>query len=87
MSKYPNSLSCVLEVKDGQKRRRLEAAGRENHSPKQSSRLQAEPVIKPDTPIIPSVRSRVLQLTQRREGNPVFTFEPGLLTLCSPNYQ
>ncbi|XP_026222286.1 anillin isoform X2 [Anabas testudineus] len=71
LSDSEDNILIPSEGKDGQKRRRLEAAGRENHSPKQSSRLQAEPVIKPDTPIIPSVRSRVLQLTQRREeGTP-----------------
>ncbi|XP_028441724.1 anillin, actin binding protein 2 isoform X6 [Perca flavescens] len=57
------------EVNDGQKRRRLEAAGQENRSPKPSSSVrQAEVETKPDTPMVPSVRSRVQQLTQRREG-------------------
>ncbi|XP_059191824.1 LOW QUALITY PROTEIN: anillin, actin binding protein 2 [Centropristis striata] len=56
-------------VNDGQKRRRLEAAGQENCSPQASSsgRL-AELEMKPDTPMVPSVRSRVQQFTQRREG-------------------
>jgi len=60
----------VSEVSDGQKRRRLEAAGQENWSPKPSSsgRL-AELETKPDTPMVPSVRSRVQLLTQRRDGN------------------
>lgn len=63
-------LFCFAEVKDGQKRRRLEAAGQENRSPKpSSSRRLAELEAKPDTPIVPSVRSRVLQLTQRQDGN------------------
>lgn len=79
--------SYVSEGKDGQKRQRLEAAGQENHSPKHSSSgHHPEPGTKPDTPIVPSVRSRVLQLTQRRGGNPVFTFEAGMLTLCLPNF-
>ncbi|XP_039665922.1 anillin isoform X10 [Perca fluviatilis] len=57
------------EVNDGQKRRRLEAAGQENLSPKPSSSVhRAEVETKPDTPMVPSVRSRVQQLTQRREG-------------------
>ncbi|XP_032378198.1 anillin-like isoform X4 [Etheostoma spectabile] len=57
------------EVKDGQKRRRLEAAGQENLSPKPCSFVRlAEVETKPDTPMVPSVRSRVHQLTQRREG-------------------
>ncbi|XP_034389883.1 anillin isoform X9 [Cyclopterus lumpus] len=57
------------EGNDGQKRRRLEAAGQENRSPKpSSSRRLAELGTKPDTPMVPSVRSRVQQLTQRREG-------------------
>nr|XP_046251348.1 anillin isoform X12 [Scatophagus argus] len=66
------------EVNDGQKRRRLEAAGQENRSPKPSSsgRL-AECETKPDTPMVPSIRSRVQQLTQRRDGNPVFNTEAG----------
>ncbi|XP_058502487.1 anillin, actin binding protein 2 isoform X2 [Solea solea] len=58
-------------MKDGQKRRRLEAAGRENQSPKPSnSGRLAELGIKPDTPMVPSVISRVQQFTQRREGTP-----------------
>lgn len=66
-------LFCFAEVKDSQKRRRLEAAGQENRSPKpSSSRRLAELETKPDTPIVPSVRSRVLQLTQRRDGNSAF---------------
>ncbi|KAM3610054.1 uncharacterized protein V6R79_024520 [Siganus canaliculatus] len=58
------------DIQDGQKRRRLEAAGQENRSPKPSSSgCRAELEIKPDTPIVPSVRSRVQQLTQmRRDG-------------------
>uniref|UniRef100_A0A1A8ID57 Si:dkey-30c15.10 n=1 Tax=Nothobranchius kuhntae TaxID=321403 RepID=A0A1A8ID57_NOTKU len=55
-------------MKDGLKRRRLEAAGRENQSPKPSTsgRLAALQT-KPDTPMIPSVRSRVQLLAQRRD--------------------
>ncbi|XP_078114113.1 anillin, actin binding protein 2 isoform X2 [Sander vitreus] len=63
-----NALS-QSEVNDGQKRRRLEATGQENRSPKPSSSVRrAEVETKPDTPMVPSVRSRVQQLTQRREG-------------------
>ncbi|XP_031141338.1 anillin isoform X5 [Sander lucioperca] len=63
-----NALS-QSEVNDGQKRRRLEATGQENRSPKPSSSVRrAEVDTKPDTPMVPSVRSRVQQLTQRREG-------------------
>ncbi|XP_034056186.1 anillin isoform X7 [Gymnodraco acuticeps] len=58
----------VSECNDGQKRRRLEAAGQENCSPKPSSGRKAELETKPDTPMVSSVRSRVQQLTQRREG-------------------
>lgn len=67
----------MYKGKDGQKRRRLESAGRENHSPKPSSSgRQLELQTKPDTPMVPSVRSRVQLLTQKRGGNqPVFTFK------------
>ncbi|KAM9808097.1 anillin, actin binding protein 2 [Neosynchiropus ocellatus] len=55
-----------IEVNDAQKRRRLDVAGQENCSPKLSSsgRL-AELKIRQDTPIVPSVRSRLEQLTQK----------------------
>uniref|UniRef100_A0A3B4F3W7 Actin-binding protein anillin-like n=1 Tax=Pundamilia nyererei TaxID=303518 RepID=A0A3B4F3W7_9CICH len=60
------SMVCCSEV---QKRRRVEAAGQENHCPEASSSgRRAELETKPDTPIVPSVRSRVQQLTQRRDG-------------------
>lgn len=60
----------MYKGKDGQKRRRLESAGRENHSPKPSSSgRQIELQTKPDTPMVPSVRSRVQLLTQKRGGN------------------
>lgn len=67
----------MYQGKDGQKRRRLESAGRENHSPKPSSSgRQIELQTKPDTPMVPSVRSRVQLLTQKRGGiQPVFTFK------------
>uniref|UniRef100_A0A3P8UKT0 Anillin, actin binding protein 2 n=1 Tax=Cynoglossus semilaevis TaxID=244447 RepID=A0A3P8UKT0_CYNSE len=59
------------EINDGQKRRRLEAPGVENQSPKPSNSGRiAELGIKADTPIVPSIFSRVQQLTQRREGAP-----------------
>lgn len=61
----------ISEVNEGLKRRRLEAAGQENRSPKpSSSRRIAELETKPDTPVVPSVRTRVQQLTQRRDGKP-----------------
>lgn len=63
-------LFCFSEVRDGQKRRRLEAAGQENQSPKPStSRRLVEQETKPDTPMVPSIRSRVVQLSQRQDGN------------------
>ncbi|CAK6975103.1 anillin isoform X4 [Scomber scombrus] len=70
LSDSEDNVLSSSEVNDGQKRRRLEAAGQENRNPKPSSsrgRL-ADLDMKPDTPIVPSVRSRVQQLTQRREG-------------------
>ncbi|XP_053175935.1 anillin [Scomber japonicus] len=69
LSDSEDNLPSSSEVNDGQKRRRLEAAGQENRNPKpSSSRRLADLDMKPDTPIVPSVRSRVEQLTQRREG-------------------
>lgn len=77
----------VSDVNDGQKRRRLEAAGQENRSPKPSSSgRQAELETKPDTPMVPSVRSRVQQLTQRRDGNPIFSVEAGMLRFIHPHF-
>lgn len=64
---------AVSETSDSQKRRRLEAAGQENRCPEASSGRRAELETKPDTPIVPSVRSRVQQLTQRRDGNWLFS--------------
>ncbi|XP_038142869.1 anillin isoform X3 [Cyprinodon tularosa] len=59
----------ILPVADVLKRRRLEAAGEENRSPQPcSSRHLAEFKTKPDTPIIPSVQSRLQLLTQRKDG-------------------
>lgn len=59
----------LSEMNDGQKRRRLEAAGQENRSPKPSSSGRiAELEMKPDTPMVPSIRSRVQQLTRRQDG-------------------
>ncbi|XP_044049707.1 uncharacterized protein si:dkey-30c15.10 isoform X2 [Siniperca chuatsi] len=69
LSDSEDNVLSLSEVNDGQKRRRLEAAGEENRSPKSSSAgCLAELETKPDTPMVPSVRSRVQQLTQRREG-------------------
>ncbi|XP_024235038.1 anillin isoform X4 [Oncorhynchus tshawytscha] len=63
------------DVNDVQKRRRLEVLGEENVSPtkKSSTRdlLRCAELVKPDTPALCSVRSRVQQLTQRREGGHV----------------
>ncbi|MEQ2309832.1 hypothetical protein AMECASPLE_002556 [Ameca splendens] len=69
LSDTEDNVVSAAGIKDGLKRRRLEAAGRENQSPElASSRLLAEFQPKPDTPIIPSVRSRVQLLTQRNGG-------------------
>uniref|UniRef100_A0A3Q1B0I6 PH domain-containing protein n=1 Tax=Amphiprion ocellaris TaxID=80972 RepID=A0A3Q1B0I6_AMPOC len=72
LSDTEENVFSATEANDGQKRRRLEASGQENRSPKPSSsgRL-AELEMKPDTPMVPSVRSRVQQLTQRRDGAPL----------------
>lgn len=63
-----NFLFCLSEVRDSQKRRRLEAAGQENQNPKPTCSRRLEQETKPDTPMVPSIRSRVLQLTQRPDG-------------------
>ncbi|KAL3062127.1 hypothetical protein OYC64_010107 [Pagothenia borchgrevinki] len=68
LSDSEDNVLSAPECNDGQKRRRLEAAGQENCSPKPSSGRKAERETKPDTPMVSSVRSRVQQLTQRREG-------------------
>ncbi|XP_043980772.1 anillin isoform X3 [Gambusia affinis] len=70
LSDTEDNIVPAADVKDGLKRRRLEAAGQENLTPEASSsgRL-AEFQAKPDTPVIPSVRSRVQLLTQRKDGN------------------
>ncbi|XP_062419141.1 anillin, actin binding protein 2 isoform X6 [Pungitius pungitius] len=61
-----DNVPSTLEGNDEKKRRRLEVAG---WSPKPSSSgLQAEFYSKPDTPMVPSVRSRIQQLSRRREG-------------------
>ncbi|XP_041693197.1 anillin isoform X6 [Coregonus clupeaformis] len=63
-----NVHSSSSEVNDVQKRLRLEVLGEENVSPtKRSSsrdRLRCAELVKPDTPALCSVRSRVQQLTQ-----------------------
>ncbi|XP_055790380.1 anillin-like isoform X7 [Salvelinus fontinalis] len=63
------------DVNDVQKRRRLEVLGEKNVSPTKKSstrdRLRCAELVKPDTPALCSVRSRVQQLTQRREGGHV----------------
>ena len=67
----------MTERNDGQKRQRLDRAGQENLSPTTSSGRSTEQALRPDTPAINSVRSRVQQLTQRREGK---TLESNLCT-------
>ncbi|XP_052321634.1 anillin-like [Oncorhynchus keta] len=63
------------DVNDVQKRRRLEVLGEENVSPTKKfstrDRHRCAELVKPDTPALCSVRSRVQQLTQRREGGHV----------------
>ncbi|XP_061577218.1 anillin, actin binding protein 2 isoform X3 [Cololabis saira] len=69
LSDSEDNIHSVPAISDAQKRRRLEAAGQENRSPKPtSSERLAVLEIKPDTPIVPSVQSRVHLLTQRRDG-------------------
>ncbi|KAI5624304.1 anillin isoform X2 [Silurus asotus] len=68
------NISASHELDAVLKRRRLAAGGVENHNPEQralrsparSHRVESE--VKPDTPAIASVRLRVQQLTQRRDG-------------------
>ncbi|XP_045065178.1 anillin-like isoform X5 [Coregonus clupeaformis] len=76
LSNTEDNVPSSSEVNDVQKRRRLKLLGEENVSPdkKSSSRDRlrcAELEVKPDTPALCSVRSRVQQLTQRREGGPL----------------
>ncbi|XP_047453441.1 anillin isoform X5 [Mugil cephalus] len=74
LSDSEDNIFSAPENNSGQKRRRLETAGQENCSPdspsssSSSSGRLTELQMKPDTPMVPSVRSRVQQLTQRREG-------------------
>ncbi|XP_050990288.1 anillin isoform X1 [Labeo rohita] len=64
--------SASSELENVLKKRRLAAEGEENLDPKKSparTRLRlAELEVKPDTPAIASIRSRVQQLSQRRDG-------------------
>ncbi|XP_016403179.1 actin-binding protein anillin-like [Sinocyclocheilus rhinocerous] len=64
--------SASSELENVLKKRRLAAVGEENLDPKKSparTRLQlAELEVKPDTPAITSIHSRVQQLSQRRDG-------------------
>uniref|UniRef100_A0A9J8BF73 Anillin, actin binding protein 2 n=1 Tax=Cyprinus carpio carpio TaxID=630221 RepID=A0A9J8BF73_CYPCA len=64
--------SASSELENVLKKRRLAAGGEENLDPKKSparTRLRlAELEVKPDTPAITSIRSRVQQLSQRRDG-------------------
>lgn len=81
-------LFYISEANDNQKRRRLEAAGQENRSPKPSSSGRfVELETKPDTPIVPSVRSRVQQLSQRRDGNHIFNIKEGILILFVTSFK
>ena len=65
---FVSKIVSMTERHDGQKRQRLDPAGQENLSPTTFSGRSTEQAMKPDTPAINSVRSRVQQLTQRREG-------------------
>ncbi|XP_064808152.1 anillin-like isoform X3 [Oncorhynchus masou masou] len=72
------------EVNDVQKRRRLKLLGEENVSPNKISSSRdhlccAELEVKPDTPALCSVRSRVQQLTQRHEGGPLLAPRPSII--------
>uniref|UniRef100_A0A8C1MF21 Si:dkey-30c15.10 n=1 Tax=Cyprinus carpio TaxID=7962 RepID=A0A8C1MF21_CYPCA len=64
--------SASSELENVLKKRRLAAGGEENLDPKKSparTRLRlAELEVKADTPAITSIRSRVQQLSQRRDG-------------------
>ncbi|CAL8262614.1 unnamed protein product [Merluccius merluccius] len=74
LSDSEDNVFSSSEGSDGQKRICLDQAGQENCSPTPTSSGRAmEQALKPDTPAIISVRSRVQQLTQRREGGPVLT--------------
>lgn len=88
-SRYYELPYPVLEVNDVQKRRRLKLLGEENVSPNKSSSSRdhlccAELEVKPDTPALCSVRSRVQQLTQRREGKRITP--PPKITNSEPVY-
>ncbi|XP_052439068.1 anillin isoform X2 [Carassius gibelio] len=65
------NISASNELENVLKKRRLAAGGEENLDPKKSparTRLRlAELEMKPDTPAISSIRSRVQQLSQRRD--------------------
>ncbi|XP_076025714.1 anillin, actin binding protein 2 isoform X2 [Genypterus blacodes] len=72
LSDSEDNVPSAPEMNDGQKRRRLEATGQENRSPKPSSSGRvAEMEMKPDTPMVPSIRSRVQNLTRRQDGAPL----------------
>ncbi|XP_043119824.1 anillin isoform X2 [Puntigrus tetrazona] len=66
------NISASSELENVLKKRRLAAGGEENLDPKKSpARAQlrlAELEVKPDTPAIASIHSRVQQLSQRRDG-------------------
>ncbi|KAK2841703.1 hypothetical protein Q5P01_011903 [Channa striata] len=69
LSDAGDNICSQSEGNDGQKRRCLEAAGQENHSPKPSTSAHlAELGTKLDPPIFSSVRPRIPQLSQKREG-------------------
>ncbi|XP_067357815.1 anillin, actin binding protein 2 isoform X2 [Channa argus] len=74
LSDSGDKIHSQSEGNDGQKRRCLEAPGQENHSPNQPTSADLVEVgTKPDPPIVPSVRPRILQLSQRREGGTPLT--------------
>nr|XP_057943542.1 anillin, actin binding protein 2 isoform X2 [Doryrhamphus excisus] len=61
-----DNLLSLSDVNDGQKRPRLESRGQENRTPRASPCGRgAELLIKPDTPMVPSVQQRVQQLAQK----------------------
>ncbi|CAN9499497.1 unnamed protein product [Ophioblennius macclurei] len=68
LSDSDDNTQLASEMTDGQKRRRVETAGQENCSPNRSSGQPVELETTPDSPIVASVRSRVQQLSQRRDG-------------------
>lgn len=75
-------LRVSLELEAVLKRRRLAAGGVENHNPEQQAARsparsrRVESTVKPDTPAIASIRLRVQQLAQRRDGERAVMYLP-----------